>query len=220
MELMYSCLVLDHDDTVVASTPTIHYPAFMKALKTLRPEIRWSLQEYMNYNFDPGFEPLCRDILQFTPEEEAFQEKIWRDAVVQMKPPMFPGMKELLTRFHNASGMICVVSHSSERVIAEDYRRFLGFEPDLIYGWERGEGHRKPESWPILQILKETNLEPEELLMVDDMKPGWIMANNCQVPFAFAGWGNPVQEAWSFMRKHTEYVFDRVEQLSDLIFSE
>ena len=219
MELKYPCLVLDHDDTVVESTPTIHYPTFMEALKTLRPEIHWSLQEYMDYNFDPGFEPLCRDILKFTPAEEAYQEQLWRESAAYMKPPMFPGMSELLTRFHNANGTICVISHSSEMVIAEDYQRLCGFKPDLIYGWERGEGHRKPEAWPLLQILNKTNLKPTDLLMVDDMKPGWIMAKNCQVPFAFAGWGNPSQKAHSFMKEHTEYVFDYVKQLSNLVFS-
>ena len=33
--LKYPCLVLDHDDTVVRSTPTIHYPAFVETLKAL-----------------------------------------------------------------------------------------------------------------------------------------------------------------------------------------
>ena len=41
--LRYPCLVLDHDDTVVQSTPTIHYPAFMATLNELRPDVRWSL---------------------------------------------------------------------------------------------------------------------------------------------------------------------------------
>ena len=31
------CLVLDHDDTVVASTPTIHYPAFLDAMEEHAP---------------------------------------------------------------------------------------------------------------------------------------------------------------------------------------
>ena len=31
--LRYRCLVLDHDDTAVMSTPLIHYPAHVKAMK-------------------------------------------------------------------------------------------------------------------------------------------------------------------------------------------
>ena len=38
-ELRIKCLVLDHDDTAVKSTPEINYPSFMKALAVLRPEI-------------------------------------------------------------------------------------------------------------------------------------------------------------------------------------
>ena len=34
--LRYKCLVLDHDDTAVQSTPEIHYPAFCETVETLR----------------------------------------------------------------------------------------------------------------------------------------------------------------------------------------
>ena len=34
----YQCLVLDHDDTVVNSTASVNYPAFVQTLKTLRPD--------------------------------------------------------------------------------------------------------------------------------------------------------------------------------------
>ena len=32
MSLRYSCLVLDHDDTVVDSIATVHYPSFLETL--------------------------------------------------------------------------------------------------------------------------------------------------------------------------------------------
>ena len=35
-ELRVRCLVLDHDDTVVKSTPEINFPAFLRSLKDLR----------------------------------------------------------------------------------------------------------------------------------------------------------------------------------------
>ena len=34
--MRYQCLVLDHDDTVVDSTASVHYPAFMETLRRLR----------------------------------------------------------------------------------------------------------------------------------------------------------------------------------------
>ena len=36
--MRYQCLVLDHDDTVVNSTATINYPAFVQTLQKLRPQ--------------------------------------------------------------------------------------------------------------------------------------------------------------------------------------
>ena len=34
------CLALDHDDTVVMSSPEIHYPSFVEAMRLLRPRAR------------------------------------------------------------------------------------------------------------------------------------------------------------------------------------
>ena len=171
----------------------------------------------MSYNFEPGFEPLCYEILKFTPEEMAFQEQKWLENSEKNHPSMFDGLPELLKEYRAAGGRICVISHSGEAVIAEDYRRCCGFEPDLIYGWERGEGRRKPALWPLQQVLKETGLAPKELLMVDDMKPGWIMAKGCGVPFAFAGWGNPARIAHEFMAEHADFCLSRPGQLAKLL---
>ena len=43
--MRYKCLVFDHDDTVVNSTATIHYPCFVKYLSLHYPERRCSLEE-------------------------------------------------------------------------------------------------------------------------------------------------------------------------------
>ena len=48
--------------------------------------------------------------------------------------------------------------------------------PERVYGWELGEGKRKPSPWPALQAMKELDVPPEETLMLDDLKPGVEMA--------------------------------------------
>lgn len=48
--MRYKCMILDHDDTVVNSTATIHYPAFLEALKLLRPGVTISLEDYFREN--------------------------------------------------------------------------------------------------------------------------------------------------------------------------
>ena len=48
--------------------------------------------------------------------------------------------------------------------------------PDQVYGWELGEGKRKPSPWPAQQAMKELQVLPEETIMLDDLKPGVEMA--------------------------------------------
>ena len=69
--LRFACLVLDHDDTAVRSTPTIHYPSFSATLQQLRPGQSISLQRFAELCYDPGFEPLCSRVLACT-EEQAY----------------------------------------------------------------------------------------------------------------------------------------------------
>ena len=45
--MKYKCLVLDHDDTIVNSTPTVNFPAFKKCLAKLRPDVNLALEEYI-----------------------------------------------------------------------------------------------------------------------------------------------------------------------------
>ena len=53
--MTYPCLVLDHDDTVVNSTATVHYPCFAEYTAKFFPRAkRYTLEEYVLKNFDPG----------------------------------------------------------------------------------------------------------------------------------------------------------------------
>ena len=69
LPLRYRCLFLDHDDTTVDSTPTVHYPAFCRSLEELRPDVHLSLDEFVRLSCDPGFGALCEEVLRFTPDE-------------------------------------------------------------------------------------------------------------------------------------------------------
>jgi len=37
--MRYRLLLLDHDDTTVASTETIHYPAHIESIRSIRPDL-------------------------------------------------------------------------------------------------------------------------------------------------------------------------------------
>ena len=55
---------------------------------------------------------------------------------------------------------------------------------------------------------------PEELLVVDDLKPGYDMARAAGVPFAAAGWANDIPEIEGFMRKNCDRYFKTVAKVT------
>jgi phosphoglycolate phosphatase/pyrophosphatase PpaX len=215
--MKYKCLVLDHDDTAVKSTPDIHYPSFVKALKSLRPEMELSLNDFVNYCFAPGFVGLCRDILKFTDKEQELQYKIWKDYLNQNTPDFYPGFPELIKEYKKTGGLICVVSHSESRQIIRDYNLHLGLKPDLIFGWELDEEQRKPNPYPIIEIMKAFNLSNREMLVLDDSKPGLTMARSCNVEFAAAGWSHEIPEIENYMRINSDYYFSTVDEFKEFI---
>ena len=216
--MKYKCLVLDHDDTAVKSTPDIHYPSFVKALKSLRPEIELSLNDFVNYCFSPGFTGLCRDILKFNDREQEIQYKIWKDYLYENAPDFYPGFPELIKGYKRAGGIICVVSHSESSHIIRDYTSHCGFEPDLIFGWELDEDKRKPNPYAIVETMKTYDLSNREILVVDDSKPGLMMARSCNVDFGAAGWSHALPRIENYMRMNSDYYFSTVDEFSEFIF--
>ena len=69
MMLKYPCLVLDHDDTTVNSTATVHYPCFKEYMEKYFPDVHLTLEEYFLYNFDPGVVELFTNICGMTWEQ-------------------------------------------------------------------------------------------------------------------------------------------------------
>lgn len=218
--MKYRCLILDHDDTVVKSTPDIHYPSFIEALKVLRPDREaLSLEEFISYCFNPGFSELCKDVLKFNEDEQEHQYKIWKSYTKRKVPDFYPGFPELLTEYKNLGGIICVVSHSESEQIARDYMLKCKFNPDLIFGWELEEHQRKPHPYPIIEIMKRFDLDSHEILVVDDLKPGLDMARSCNVPFAGAGWSHIIQEIRDYMKTNSDYYFSTVNAFKEFIRS-
>ena len=54
--MKYRCLVVDHDDTVVNSTATIHHPCFVEYMKRFPPHYRGKLEEYAEAVYDTVME--------------------------------------------------------------------------------------------------------------------------------------------------------------------
>lgn len=211
------CLVLDHDDTVVASTAAIHYPAFLAYLEIVRPGLCYTLDDYFRKNFDPGIIGLFVDELGFTQSELDREFLFWQEYVRTRVPAAYPGIREILLRHRARGGLIAVVSHSVKDTIERDYAANDLPLPDVIYGWEQPPEHRKPDPWPLAQIMADFSLRPEALLVVDDLKPGYDMARAAGVPFAAAGWAYDVPEIEDFMRNNCDAYCKTVQALADLL---
>ncbi len=219
MKLKYPCLVLDHDDTTVNSTATVHYPCFVEYMEKYFPDVHLTLEEYFRYNFEPGVIDLFTKICGMTWEQMMDEENYWKEYVKHHVPAAYPGIREILEEQKKRGGKICVVSHSFADYIRRDYRLNGLPEPDLIFGWEQPPEQRKPSVYPLEQIMKTFGMKPEELLVVDDLKPGYDMARAAGVPFAAAGWANDIPEIERFMRENCGLYFKKVVEFGNFLYS-
>lgn len=217
--MKYPCLVLDHDDTLVNSSATIHYPSFIAFLKKARPEMgeKYSFEDYILRNFDPGYYPFCREELRYTDGEMAEEYEFWKQFVKERVPQAYPGWREILEEHKRQGGIITVVSHSLSENIYRDYEKNGLPKPDAVYGWELPPEHRKPNTWPLEQVMTRFSLTPEELIMVDDLKPGYDMAAAAGVDFAAAGWAYNVPEIEAFMRKNVKTYCKTINELREYL---
>ncbi len=218
--MKYKCLILDHDDTVVDSTASIHYPAFLEILKVMRPGATISLEDYFRDNFDPGFVEMCKTKFQMTDEDLEVEVEMWKAYVADHVSHVYPGMKEIIEDFRTAGGKICVVSHSYDFNIRRDYEANGLPMPDMIFGWECPPQQRKPSVYPLEQIAKTYGIKPSEMVMVDDLKPGYDMARAYGVPFVGAGWCNDIPEIRSFMKANSDVYFTKIEELRTFLFED
>lgn len=220
MGLKYRCLVMDHDDTVVNSTATVHYPCFVEYMEKYQPQVHLTLEEYFRYNFDPGVVPMFTEICGLSLEELAHEEKYWHEYACRHVPRAYEGIGEILAEQKRRGGLVTVVSHSYSENILRDYRENGLPEPDRVYGWEYPAEQRKPSPWPLRDLMERYGLAPGEMLVVDDLKPGYDMARAAGVPFAAAGWANDIPEIEGFMRKNCDRYFKKVSALRDFLFDE
>lgn len=217
--MKYPCLVLDHDDTVVQSETTINYPYFCYILDQFRPGATITLEEYTYGCCHLGFTEMCRQNYSFTEAELLEEYRGWKDYIRSHIPAPYPGMETIINRQKEQGGLVCVVSHSSEDIILRDYKTHFGILPDAVYGWDLPEYQRKPNPYPLEQIMETYNLSPEQLLVVDDLKPAWEMASKVNVPIAFAAWGKQdFPELASEMRRLCSYSFDSTKELESFLF--
>ena len=220
MKLRYRCLILDHDDTVVDSTSTVHYPAYLECMEKLRPNLTpLDLDGWFLKNFHPGILPYLTDELCLDTGELEEEYRVWRSYSSTRQPSFYPGMIDFLLSFGEYGGKIAVVSHSERDIIERDYRVCTEgrVRPDMVFGWEMAEDKRKPSPWPVLETIRRLELSPEDILVVDDLRPAVDMAGAAGVDVAAAGWGHSIPKIRSFMKDNCKRYLHSIQELADLL---
>jgi beta-phosphoglucomutase-like phosphatase (HAD superfamily) len=221
MGLRYRCLLIDHDDTAVDSTASVHYPAHLEALRVLRPgRTPPTVEQWLLHNFH-GIMGYLSGELGLTQAELARELEIWRSFTTNHVPHFFPGFRELIAEFRGRGGKVAVISHSEADVIAGHYARGGAAQgrPDLIFGWTEDPERRKPSPWPVKEALGAFRIPPHQALILDDLKPGVLMGRSSGVPVAGAGWSHRVPEIKQYMQANTVAYFEEIAELAGFLFT-
>lgn len=217
--LKYPCLVLDHDDTVVASEIAVNYPCFLEALEKFRPGEWMDHPEFVSWCFKYEFADFLRIRYGFTPEEAAEEYEMWKDYARTHIPPVCDGIKEIIHEQKRRGGLVCVASLSSRETILRDYDLQIGIRPDMIFSSDDPKERRKPGTFPLKTIMETYDLSPADLLVVDDLKTGLEMAKFAHVPIAAALWcRQDAPEIIEYMTGQSDFSFHTAKELYDFLF--
>lgn len=217
--MRYPCLVLDHDETVVQTEKTIGYPFFCEILQTFRPGASISLSDYVTDCHTIGFVDMCRKHFAFTDEEQQAEHLAWMEYIRTHIPDIYPGIDQIIRKQKAAGGLICVVSHSNEENILRDYAAHFGIKPDAIFGFDLPHHQRKPNPYPLETIMEQFGLTQKDILVLDDSKLGYDMAQPLGIAVAFSAWGKADFPLLSDkMRKICKYTFDSTKDLENFLF--
>ena len=217
--LKYKCLVLDHDDTVVQTERHIGFPYFKEYIEKIRPGQTVHFEEYVRDCSGGVFADMCKAKWNMTDEECAAEYQGWCAYYSSHTHPIFPGIDRIIRRQKEEGGLVCVVSLSPARDILRDYKEHFGITPDDLYDHDMPRHMRKPNPYPLEQIMEKFNLKPEEILVVDDLKLAWLMAHPLGVPVAYAAWSKiDFPDLAEEMRKLCDYSFDSTESLEKFLF--
>ena len=217
--LKYKCLVLDHDDTVVQTERYIGFPYFKQYLDQIRPNNGLTFEQYVKDCNSMVFADMCRACWHMTDEECELEYKGWCNYYRTNPHPIFPGIERIIHRQREEGGLVCVVSLSPAQDILRDYQEHFGIEPHALFDHDMPKHMRKPNTYPLEQIMARFSLKPEEILVVDDMKLAWMMSHPLGVPVAYAAWSKiDFPELTTEMREICNYSFNSTAELEKFLF--
>jgi phosphoglycolate phosphatase-like HAD superfamily hydrolase len=221
--MKFRCVLIDHDDTAVDSTPYIHHPSHIDQMKRLGMEEKIkTLEDWLRINYHPGFQHFMNEELRLDREQQELCYAIWREHTNRLDPPFFPGIIELLSELTARGGSVFVVSHSENDIISRHYRTQTsvpGFHPRGIYGWNGDPEKAKPYIWPVEDIIARYGFRRDEMIMIDDLKPGITMAKNAGIASMGAAWSHDIPEIRKDLELSADVVFTSVKEAADWLLA-
>jgi len=113
-----------------------------------------------------------------------------------------------------------VILHSQSHVILGHYLGAGGapaVAPDVIFGWDSEARQRRPNPYPVHEAIRQRHLDPREVLVVDDLKPGVDIANAAGVNVATAGWSHHIPAIRDFMKRTCAAYFATIPEFVEFI---
>ena len=222
-KLNYKCLVLDHDDTSVDSTPHIHYPCYIEYMKTIPNDHCLTFDEWFQTLWYKGLFTYYRESLHLTEEEIQEQVDLSRKYSMEHQPAQFfPGFIDLLKQFRSLGGIITVVSFNNPENINRVYQEQTNGEilPDIVYGWDKNNIEKcKPYPYPIFNIMEKYGLQKEDFIVIDDMPAGIQMGKAAGVKTACAIYGKGHEILRKEMTEMGDIVCESVEHLKEILMT-
>ena len=202
--LKYPCLILDHDNTVVRTSPDIQYPAFLHSLKCAGLDFSLSEREFLLIEYE-GLPSFIREHFHLTPKMFQKIDDGWFDYMSRHTAKIYDGMAEVLQRHRAAGGIITVVTHSPSSNVLRDYKAADLAPPDIIIDASQVPYHNKPRPWPVETICLQLQLQHADCLVVDDKPCGLDMALRSHASCVVAGWGHTLPETRARIQQFYPY---------------
>ena len=212
--LRYPILILDHDDTAVDSTRSVHHASLQHSFKTLKEHISPdakcpNLAEWFELCGSPELVPWLKETFGKCWDQE---QAIWEQFKQTVVPEFFEGWIEFLNEYRRRGGKVVVASHSDEAFCRRHYTAH-DFEVDLVYGWSEDPERRKPHPNIVtetIQLLSEragVKYTKDDVLVVDDLPTGYRMAKSAEVAFVGAQWCHKTPSVEKTLRDEGAEVF-------------
>ncbi len=214
----FRCIIADHDDTNVDSTPNIHHPIYLELMSEVRPNIiPLDLRGFRGVNNNGGILEHYRNDLEFDEEMLEYAIDFWKSHDLRnLQPPFYEGILEMFDEYRSKGGMIAISSHSDERRIREHFENSASFVPEEIFSSDLPKEMNKPSTYPIDYIVNNYGIRPEEIAVIDDMLPGHEMARKAGSYRLGAGWGIYDE----MIEANVDSYFNRVEDCRDFIMND